>query len=222
MSLHLYFLYWWLRFPTAFSAVRDNRIRSTNPMIPATDLIIFIVWAVFLAWWWIPAFIHRTPLKKAPSRLSFFTRIAAIPVAGVIAAILFFAPWLAVVRVLPDTPVVVVTGFIVFIAGLAFAVWARLHLGSNWSGRPAIRENHTLTCTGPYSLVRNPIYTGFLAGILGTAIATGSFIAFFCLVLVFLMFLVKIRMEEEILSEEFGTEYEKYRCGTKSLVPWLL
>lgn len=191
-------------------------------MIPAADIALFLIWAVFLAWWWIPALWNRTPVKKAPSRLSFFTRIAAVPAAIVIAAVLIAAPWLARVSLLPDTLPVIAAGFLIFLSGLCFAIWARLHLGTNWSGRPAIRENHTLTRTGPYALVRHPIYTGILTGILGTAIATGALISFLCLVLIFVMFLLKIRTEEEILMEEFGEEYTEYRRGTKALVPWVV
>ncbi|MEI8330422.1 MAG: methyltransferase [Methanomicrobiales archaeon] len=67
-------------------------------------------------------------------------------------------------------------------------------LGQNGSCLPAIRENRTITRTGPYALVRHPIYTGILTGILGTAIKTGATIGFFCLVVVFVMILIKIRM----------------------------
>jgi protein-S-isoprenylcysteine O-methyltransferase Ste14 len=192
-----------------------------DSMPPPVDLVLLILWALFLAWWWIPALWNRTPVKKAPSRFS-FTRIAAMPAAIILAAVILADPWLATVRVLPDTFPVIVAGFLIFLSGLSFAIWARFHLGTNWSGRPAIRENHTLTRTGPYALVRNPIYTGFLTGILGTAIATGSLLAFFCMVIIFVGFLAKIRVEEEILAEEFGEEYREYRRRTKALVPWIV
>jgi protein-S-isoprenylcysteine O-methyltransferase Ste14 len=191
-------------------------------MLPPADLIVFFIWAIFLAWWWIPALGNRTPVKKAPSGFSFFTRIAALPAAIILAAFLVADPSLATVRVLPDTLPVIIAGFLIFLSGLSYAIWARFHLGTNWSGRPAIRENHTLTCTGPYALVRHPIYTGFLTGILGTAIATGSLLAFFCMVIIFVGFLAKIRVEEEILAEEFGEEYREYRRRTKALVPWIV
>ena len=191
-------------------------------MLPATDFALLVIWGVFLSWWWLPALGNRTPVKKAPSRFSFFTRIAIVPAAIVIAALFLVAPQLADLRVLPDTPAIIVAGFLILLAGLSFAVWARIHLGANWSGRPAIRENHTLTRTGPYARVRHPIYTGILTGLLGTGIATGAFVTFLCLFLVFCGFLLKIRMEEEILIGEFGEEYEEYRRGTKALVPGII
>jgi len=132
------------------------------------------------------------------------------------------APWLYAYRVLPDILPVVIGGLIVVILGICFAVWARVHLGSNWSSRPAIRENHTITRTGPYAIVRHPIYTGILTGMLGTAIATGALLVFLVLLVMLVLFLIKIRMEEQFLAEEFGGDYERYRLEVKALIPYVL
>ena len=56
-------------------------------------------------------------------------------------------------------------------AGIAFAVWARHYLGRNWSGTVTVKQDHELIRSGPYRLVRHPIYTGLLLAILGTAVA---------------------------------------------------
>ena len=53
-------------------------------------------------------------------------------------------------------------GLLMVVAGLAFAVWARVHLGRNWSGTVTVKENHELIRSGPYAIVRHPIYTGLL------------------------------------------------------------
>jgi protein-S-isoprenylcysteine O-methyltransferase Ste14 len=137
-------------------------------------------------------------------------------------AVTLFAPDISTSRVLPDILPVVIPGLLVLLLGIGFAVWARVHLGTNWSSRPAIHENHTITRTGPYAIVRHPIYTGLLTGILGTAIATGSLLAFVSLFVMFVLFLLKIRMEEQFLLEEFGEEYERYRGEVKALVPRVL
>ncbi|HXC97510.1 MAG TPA: isoprenylcysteine carboxylmethyltransferase family protein [Edaphobacter sp.] len=68
-------------------------------------------------------------------------------------------------------PYVLLTGAVVTVVGLLFAVWARRHLGSNWSQAVTVKQGHELITTGPYALVRHPIYTGILTGFLGTAIA---------------------------------------------------
>jgi len=63
-------------------------------------------------------------------------------------------------RFLPDTITTYWLGLLMVGVGLAFAVWARLHLGRNWSGRVTVKEDHELIRSGPYSIVRHPIYTG--------------------------------------------------------------
>ncbi|HZW73344.1 MAG TPA: isoprenylcysteine carboxylmethyltransferase family protein, partial [Caldimonas sp.] len=59
-------------------------------------------------------------------------------------------------------------------AGFAFTVWARVHLGANWSGIVTVKRDHTLVTTGPYAIVRHPIYTGLLLAFAGTALALGE------------------------------------------------
>ena len=59
-------------------------------------------------------------------------------------------------------------------AGVAFAIWARHELGANWSGTVTIKEGHRLVRRGPYAVVRNPIYTGFVAATLGSAALVGG------------------------------------------------
>src|SRR5271167_3272402 len=59
------------------------------------------------------------------------------------------------------------------VVGVAFAIWARILLGSNWSGTAKLKAGHTLICDGPYHIVRHPIYTGILIAVLGTAVDNG-------------------------------------------------
>ena len=189
--------------------------------LPLIDLLILILWAGFFAYWWISALRNRTPFKRVPSRFGFLTTMA-FPAAVILIAFALVVPDLSTVRVLPDTLPIVIPGLLVLLAGLGFAVRARVHLGTNWSGRPAIHENHTITRTGPYAIVRHPIYTGLLTGILGTAIATGALLAFVSLFVMLVLFLIKIRMEEQFMVEEFGEEYERYRGEVKALIPYVI
>ncbi len=112
-------------------------------------------------------------------------------------------------------------GAAVMIAGLLFAVWAREHLGSNWSRSITIKQGHELISTGPYAKVRHPIYTGILAGFLGTAIALSEVRGFIVFVLVFLIFWRKLRMEEQWMRSQFGETYAAYARHTAALVPYL-
>jgi protein-S-isoprenylcysteine O-methyltransferase Ste14 len=113
-------------------------------------------------------------------------------------------------------------GASVTIAGLLFAVWAREHLGSNWSRSVTIKQGHELITTGPYTLVRHPIYTGIVTGFLGLAIAISQVRGFIAFLLVFLVFWIKLRMEEQWMHSQFGEAYAIYAHQTSALVPYLL
>ena len=108
------------------------------------------------------------------------------------------------------------------VAGLLFAVWARLHLGRNWSRSVTVKEGHELIITGPYTLVRHPIYTGILAGFLGTAIALSQVRGFIGFVLIFIAFWAKLRREEAWMRSQFGETYAAYARHTAALVPYLV
>jgi protein-S-isoprenylcysteine O-methyltransferase Ste14 len=71
-------------------------------------------------------------------------------------------------------------------------------------------------------VVRHPIYTGILTGFLGIAIAVSQVRGFIVLVLIFLVFWVKLRMEEEWMRSQFGETYATYARQTAALVPYLL
>src|SRR5450755_3974668 len=108
-------------------------------------------------------------------------------------------------------------GAAVTIAGLLFAVWAREHLGRNWSRSVTIKQGHELITTGPYAVVRHPIYTGILAGLLGTAIALSQVRGFIAFLLMFLMLWLKLRMEEQWMRSQFGETYATYARETAAL-----
>ena len=93
------------------------------------------------------------------------------------------------------------------LAGLLFPVWAREHLGSNWSRFVTIKQGHEQVTTGPYAVVRHPIYTGILAGFLGTASALSQVRGVIVCVLVFLVLRAKLRLEEEWMRSQFGETY---------------
>jgi hypothetical protein len=51
------------------------------------------------------------------------------------------------------------------------AVWARVYLGRNWGQPQTLQNDHELVTSGPYHLVRHPIYTGIVLALFGTALA---------------------------------------------------
>jgi protein-S-isoprenylcysteine O-methyltransferase Ste14 len=94
-------------------------------------------------------------------------------------------------------------------------------LGGNWSGRVTIKEGHTLEKRGPYAIVRHPIYSGLLLAVLGTAIAFREIRGLIAVALVFAMLLMKSRMEERFMMEEFGSVYRDYGRQVKALIPFV-
>ena len=122
-------------------------------------------------------------------------------------------------RFLPDSPPLFWGGVAVAVAGLAFGVAARVHLGSNWSSRIEIKRAHQLVRSGPYRVTRHPIYTGILVGLLGSALAAGELRGLLAVVLTLVAYLRKSASEERWLEQEFGEEYAAYRREVKALIP---
>jgi len=133
-----------------------------------------------------------------------------------------FAPGFLIQRAIPEGLAIGLTGTIITLLGLGFAVWARVHLGKYWSGLPAIRVDHKLIRTGPYSLVRHPIYTGILFAIVGTAIIFGEPLGLMVFFLILVIYLWKIRVEEKYLHDEFGEDYSRYKKEVPALIPLLV
>jgi protein-S-isoprenylcysteine O-methyltransferase Ste14 len=125
-------------------------------------------------------------------------------------------------RLLPYSPEVGFTAVAFNWIGVLFAVWARLHLGTNWSATATVKKDHELIRTGPYGLVRHPIYCGMLLGSLGVALETGRWPAPIGLAVVFLGFRMKSRAEERLMEEQFGAQYEEYRSNTPGLIPFVV
>ena len=114
-----------------------------------------------------------------------------------------------------------VAGVALVAAGVAFAVWARLTLGGNWSGTVTLKEGHTLVQRGPYRWVRHPIYTGLLLASLGTAVVSGSLHSMVALPVILFGFWLKIATEENLMVQTFGAEYVEYMRRVKALAPFL-
>jgi protein-S-isoprenylcysteine O-methyltransferase Ste14 len=108
----------------------------------------------------------------------------------------------------------VIAGLAILAAFILLAVWARRHLGSNWSGEVRIAKEHQLVRTGPYRWVRHPIYTAVLGMYCGTLLVSGEIHAPIALAIVLLAYSRKIAMEEKALRGTFGAEHEIYRQET--------
>src|SRR5690349_6448149 len=77
-------------------------------------------------------------------------------------------------------------------------VWARLALGTNWSGIGTVQRGHELVPWGPYAVIRHPIYAGLLAAVL-----------------------IRVSDEDALMAEEFPAAHRAYRARTKALIPFV-
>lgn len=106
--------------------------------------------------------------------------------------------------------------------GVILAWWARIHLGRLWSARITRKQHHRVIDTGPYALVRHPIYTGLILAATATAAEKGSLLAVFGAALVAIGYWMKARLEEKFLRAELGaTTYDGYAARTAMLVPFI-
>lgn len=189
--------------------------------ISPISLAILITWAIVLFVWVVGAFTS----KRTSQRQSGGSRLAHIALLFSGTCLLAFHGlehgWLAI-RFVPDTDSYRLTGLGITIIGAFFAIWARFSLGTNWSGRITLKEDHTLIATGPYAFVRHPIYSGMLLAFSGTAVFEGTLRGLLGVILILATYILKIRREEMLMTQRFPEDYPAYRRRVKALIPGLL
>jgi protein-S-isoprenylcysteine O-methyltransferase Ste14 len=105
--------------------------------------------------------------------------------------------------------------------GLLFTWWARIHLGRLWSSSVGRKADHHVVDTGPYGLVRHPIYTGIMLASIATAALRGTLAAWLGMAVMTLGWYVKARLEERFLREQLGAEqYDGYARRVPMLIPF--
>jgi protein-S-isoprenylcysteine O-methyltransferase Ste14 len=112
-------------------------------------------------------------------------------------------------------------GLVVFLSGLAFAIWARRYLGRNWGMPMTEKVDPDLVTTGPYRKVRHPIYSGIILAMTGTAIAA-SWYWLLAVILFGAYFVYSALNEERYMASVFPDTYPAYKRSTKMLVPFVL
>src|SRR5262249_47546578 len=128
------------------------------------------MWLAWAVYWWISSrAVKATVQRESPA--SRFAYIVPLLAAGYLLPARSAHVPLLDERFVPRTAWTFSIGAAITAAGLLFAMWARRHLGANWSGTVTIKQGHELIVTGPYALVRHPIYTGLVAAIAGSALA---------------------------------------------------
>jgi len=180
-----------------------------------------VMWVAYILYWRFMAADVKADERieaKGTRQLRLIVMVAALVLLAIPQIPLWVLDW----RFLPEGLWWFWVGVAVTASGLLFSIWARRYLGQNWSQAVSIKKDHELITGGPYSLVRHPIYTGMLLGLLGSAIAVGKWRGLLAVALVFVVLLRKLRLEEQWMRSQFGETYEHYASRTTALVPFVL
>ncbi|MGY5810572.1 protein-S-isoprenylcysteine O-methyltransferase [Rhizobium sp. LEGMi198b] len=186
-----------------------------------------IIWVLGVVAW----YVIRYPFARRAKRLRVIQdQRSQIEIIGLAAALLGLAvvPGIYVATGVPriaDYPAhawAVGVGAILFFA--AMWVFRRTHkeLGKNWSITLEIREKHKLVCSGPYALVRHPMYTSFLLMGLGQAFLLSNWVVGLAGLLGFaILYFLRVDKEERMMLQHFGPDYRAYMDRTKRIIPYL-
>ena len=179
------------------------------------------MWLGYIAYWWALS----TSVKATERSEPLPSRLARL-ILMVTAVALLSSPSVPLPlvneRFLPPGALYFWGGAALTVGGLLFSVWGRRHLGRNWSQAVTVKEGHELVTSGPYALVRHPIYTGLLLAFIGSAAARGEWRGLLAVTLVFGALWYKLRLEEKWMRAHFGEPYEAYSRQVAALVPHIL
>jgi protein-S-isoprenylcysteine O-methyltransferase Ste14 len=176
----------------------------------------------FFSVWLVLAFRDR---PKAERHESLVSRLGYLVLVGAAAGLLVFDPifyGLLLTRFLPQGRWIGLLGVLLAWLGMAFAIWARVQLGRNWSARISVRMDLQRIRTGPYALFRHPIHTGGLVAVIATALVIGEVRGLLALGLVVVALALKIRLEKIGMLERFGADYRRYQGEVNAIIPFLL
>ena len=129
-------------------------------------------------------------------------------------------PMFAFVRFAPVNAALSSIGVMLCVGGMLVLVWARQHLGRNWSQAVANKVGHELVTSGPYRYVRHPMYAGGLIACTGSAIACGG-VFVFLLIILGALFLWRVGAEDALMARQFPSQYPDYRRRTPALLAFL-
>jgi protein-S-isoprenylcysteine O-methyltransferase Ste14 len=181
--------------------------------VHAVKLVFAVAWAAFWIYWLVAAF----SMKRGRPAWSRELRVRAVIAVLTIVLIRVGAfrhhglnsnPWRAGI------------GLVLFAAGLGFAIWARVHIGRNWGTPMSQKDEPELVTSGPYRLVRHPIYSGILLAGVGTAVAL-SWSWLIAVALAGSYFSYSAIVEERNLTAQFPDSYPAYKESTTMLVPFI-
>jgi len=185
--------------------------------------IVMLSWLAFVLVF--ALFLHQKPPAEPDSKRA-RTSIVGIVLQGLAYAVVWSlrrplftsiassSGWLEVA--LAVLPMALAIGSVCFISA------AIRTLGKQWSLAARVLEGHKLVTEGPYSVVRNPIYTGMFGMLLATGLAISHWIGLLIATFVFAAgTLIRVQSEEKLLREAFGQQFEAYARSVSAVVPFL-
>ena len=186
---------------------------------PDPELTVYLMWGVWVLCWHIAA-LWTAPVV-ARSRTPWVVPFIVASIVGFVLLLGFFQPGHKQPFHLWDAGEQANWAFVSLAAlGFTFMVWARVHLGKLWSGGVTRREGHRVVDSGPYAIVRHPIYTGLLIAGLGTVLIKGTALSLAGLGVLTVIYVIKARLEERFLRDELGAEaYDAYARRVPMLFP---
>lgn len=186
---------------------------------PTAGYAIAVAWIAWVLSWLAAAAWSNRTLSRAGYRREFPSRLTVL--IGVIVLFGFYAAQESLLA----WPVGALAGWALFacvVGGMAFAWWARFHLGELWSGTVTQKEGHRIIDSGPYGLVRHPIYTGILFSAFATATQRGRVEPMLGAILFAIGLWMQARLEERFLAQQLGEDaYAAYRARVPMLIPFL-
>ena len=196
-------------------------------MLTLDSLPTLVFAVVMLSWFaFVVAFLARKNPPSPPDSKRARISILGIALQGISYAIVwsvhrpFFTP---LARMGKQVEIIVaVLTMIVAIGSVWFVSAAVRSLGKHWSIAARLVEGHKLVTEGPYRIVRNPIYTGMFGMLLATGLAISQWIALLIAIVVYAVgTVIRVRIEEKLLREAFGAEFEAYARRVPAVVPFL-
>jgi protein-S-isoprenylcysteine O-methyltransferase Ste14 len=180
----------------------------------AVELVFAVGWAAFWLYWLVAAFSMKR--GRVPWGREARIRVVLIVIVTVLVRLGAFRG-----HGVHTDPLREGIGLVLFVVGLAFAIWARLNIGRNWGTPMSQKDEPELVTSGLYRLVRHPIYSGILVAGAGTAVAL-SWWWLVAVALAGIYFIYSATVEERHLTEQFPDTYPAYKRSTKMLVPFIL
>jgi protein-S-isoprenylcysteine O-methyltransferase Ste14 len=182
--------------------------------------LLALIWLAWVVSWVVASFWSGRTKSHVRTHDSWVYRLPIL-----LGAILLL-PWTA--KALWDTPLYnpgnsgTYALAVVALLGISFTWWARIHLGRFWSNAITHKEDHRIIDTGPYGMVRHPIYTGLIVAILATGVAVATWTSLLGALLISFGQWRKARMEEKFLSAELGpAAYGAYCRRVPMIVPFI-